>query len=343
MSDVDNDEMNDTTAEEAAKTLAATDATCDRPADETSVSPAAAVAAVEETRVSPATAQDAEGEGAAASAKPAFSKRAEIIAAVACCLVAVVAIAGALGGFSQSGTQGGSAERATVSQEADGADAQGGQDAQAQDGAAAAAQDGAAAGDQAVAGDQSEAPAQDSASDQGSDASTPTDQQGGSSAGSGGNSSPSGSSSSSGSGSTTTESEADRDPEPTPAPAPTPEPDYTPTPQPATIQVYITIDSSRANHYDSSWPTSMGGGTVTLSQGASVYDALCALGVSVGGNSYYVSSINGLAEKACGGGSGWTYSVDGVYPNRACGRYTLSGGETIRWVYSTDDEPTISM
>ncbi len=342
MSDVDNDEMNDTTAEEAVKTTAVTDATSDRPADETSVSPAAAVAAVEETRVSPATAQDAEGEGEAA-AKPAFPKRAGIIAAVACCLVAVATIAGAFGGFSQPASQGGSAEQTTVSQEADGSDAQGGQG---QDGGTAAdGQGDAAAGDQAAADatDQSQAPAQDGASDQGSDGSASGDQQGGSSAGSGGNSSSNSSSSGSSSGSTTTEPEADPDPEPTPAPAPTPEPDYTPTPQPATIQVYITIDSSRANHYDSSWPTSMGGGTVTLAQGASVYDALCALGVSVGGNSYYVSSINGLAEKACGGGSGWTYSVDGVYPNRACGRYTLSGGETIRWVYSTDDEPTISM
>ena len=56
----------------------------------------------------------------------------------------------------------------------------------------------------------------------------------------------------------------------------------------------------------------------------------------MGGTSTYVSSINGLAEFDCGSGSGWMYSVDGVYPNKACGKYTLSGGERIVWVYTCD-------
>ena len=86
----------------------------------------------------------------------------------------------------------------------------------------------------------------------------------------------------------------------------------------------------------------MGSATLTLSEGSTVYDALRAMGVSVGGSSYYVSSINGLAEKACGATSGWTYSVNGVFPNKACGRYVLTGGESVRWVYSTDADPTIS-
>lgn len=113
--------------------------------------------------------------------------------------------------------------------------------------------------------------------------------------------------------------------------------------QPSTIIVSVYIDSSRANAYNASWPSTLGGGTVTLNVGATVYDALCALGVSVGGSSYYVSSINGLAEKACGATSGWTYAVNGVFPNYACGRYVLSGGESIQWIYSTPDNPTISM
>ncbi len=87
----------------------------------------------------------------------------------------------------------------------------------------------------------------------------------------------------------------------------------------------------------------MGGGTVTLSEGSSVYDALCALGVSVGGSSSYVSSINGLSQMACGSMSGWTYNVNGVYANKAAGKYILSGGETVNWVYTTNDEPTMPM
>lgn len=123
---------------------------------------------------------------------------------------------------------------------------------------------------------------------------------------------------------------------------PTNSQETTPT-QPNTISVSVNIDSSRAHAYNASWPTSLGSGTVTLQKGATVYDALCAMGVSVGGSSYYVSSIEGLAEKACGKTSGWTYSVDGVFPNYACGRYVLNGGEDIQWVYSTPDNPTISM
>lgn len=107
-----------------------------------------------------------------------------------------------------------------------------------------------------------------------------------------------------------------------------------PDPAPATITVSISIDSSRAHAYDSAWPSSMGSRTVTLSQGASVYDALCAMGVSIGGSSSYVSSINGLAEFSCGQGSGWMYSVNGVFPSKACGKYKLSGGESVRWVYT---------
>lgn len=119
------------------------------------------------------------------------------------------------------------------------------------------------------------------------------------------------------------------------------EPAPAPAPAPSTISVYISIDSSRAQSYG------LGGfsygATVELPQGATVYDALCATGVSISGSSYYVSAINGLAEKQCGNGSGWTYAVNGSFPGKACGRYTLSGGESISWIYSTEKDPTIAM
>ena len=208
------------------------------------------------------------------------------------------------------------------------------------------ATDEATSADAAPEGDAGDADATDAAPDQ-QDAAADASDQGGegassaassgrgvaSSGGAGAGGAASGSAPSSGSASGSSSESATAPSEPA-APAP--------QPKPATITVSVTIDSSRAQRYDSSWPSSMGSRTVTLSEGATVYDALCAMGVSVGGSSYYVSSINGLAEKACGGTSGWTYSVDGTYPNKACGRYVLSGGETVRWVYSTDADPTIS-
>lgn len=120
-----------------------------------------------------------------------------------------------------------------------------------------------------------------------------------------------------------------------------PEPEPAPAPAPSTISVYISIDSSRAQSYG------LGGfsygSTVVLPQGSTVYDALCATGASVSGSSYYVSAINGLAEKQCGNGSGWTYAVNGSFPGKACGRCTLSGGESISWIYSTEKNPTMAM
>ena len=112
-----------------------------------------------------------------------------------------------------------------------------------------------------------------------------------------------------------------------------PEPEPALAPAPSTISVYISIDSSRAQSYG------LGG----FSYGSTVYDALCATGASVSGSSYYVSAINGLAEKQCGNGSGWTYAVNGSFPGKACGRYTLSGDERISWIYSTEKNPTMAM
>jgi hypothetical protein len=101
-----------------------------------------------------------------------------------------------------------------------------------------------------------------------------------------------------------------------------------------TIQVYVEIDSSRAAAYG--WPASMGAASVTLAQGATAYDALKALGVTIGGSSSYVSAIGGLAEKQCGAGSGWLYSVNGTLPNKSAGKYTLSSGDTVKWIYTLE-------
>lgn len=109
----------------------------------------------------------------------------------------------------------------------------------------------------------------------------------------------------------------------------------------STITVYLGIDSSRAAEYGLSGPSASM--SIELDEGATVYDALCASGFSISGSSSYVSAIGGLAEKQCGSGSGWTYAVNGSFPSRACGRYVLSGGESISWIYSTEKDPTMSM
>ena len=103
--------------------------------------------------------------------------------------------------------------------------------------------------------------------------------------------------------------------------------------QPGRVTVTVSVTSSAVGNPVSS------GGTFTFNEGATVYDALCALGLSVNahGSSYgtYVAAIGGLAEKEHGGTSGWMYSVNGVTPNTACSNYVLSNGDNIVWYYVT--------
>ena len=141
-----------------------------------------------------------------------------------------------------------------------------------------------------------------------------------SSAGSGSGSSSSGASSSS-SGSSSSSSSAGGSSQPgTSAPA-------------GTVTVYVSVSSSAVGN-----PVS-GGGTFTFNQGATVYDALCACGLSMNasntGYGIYVSAIGGLAEKEHGGHSGWMYSVNGAVPMTACSNYVLSNGDSVSWHYVT--------
>lgn len=99
------------------------------------------------------------------------------------------------------------------------------------------------------------------------------------------------------------------------------------------VTVTVSVTSSAVGNPVSS------GGTFTFNEGATVYDALCALGLSVNahGSSYgtYVSAIGGLAEKQYGGTSGWMYSVSGTTPMTACSNYVLSNGDNVVWYYVT--------
>ena len=141
-----------------------------------------------------------------------------------------------------------------------------------------------------------------------------------SNAGSGSSSSSSGASSSS-SGSSSSNSSAGGSSQPS-ASAPA-----------GTVTVYVSVSSSAVGN-----PVS-GGGTFTFNQGATVYDALCACGLSMNasntGYGIYVSAIGGLAEKEHGGHSGWMYSVNGAVPMTACSNYVLSNGDSVSWYYVT--------
>lgn len=105
--------------------------------------------------------------------------------------------------------------------------------------------------------------------------------------------------------------------------------------EPSYVTVTVSVTSSAVGNPVSS------GGTFTFNEGATVYDALCALGLSVNAENsplyhgVYVKAIGGLAEKEYGGSSGWCYSVNGVQPMTACSNYVLSNGDNVVWYYVT--------
>ena len=129
------------------------------------------------------------------------------------------------------------------------------------------------------------------------------------------------------------DSEPAPEPEPEPAPAPEPEPEPEPEPVPAAQNIFVgVIITSSAAEGQVNVAT-----TVELPQGATVYDALAESGVALNtkntSSGVYVVGINGLNEKDYGGGSGWTYYVNGAFPLVAASGYVLSDGDTVDWIY----------
>lgn len=97
------------------------------------------------------------------------------------------------------------------------------------------------------------------------------------------------------------------------------------------MNVSVSVDSSAAGGGVSA------SGGFSFAPGATPYDALCALGLSVNARSTgygtYVAAIGGLAEKEHGSQSGWMYSVNGNTPMTACSNYVLSDGDSVVWYY----------
>lgn len=107
-----------------------------------------------------------------------------------------------------------------------------------------------------------------------------------------------------------------------------------PAPAPAnTVTVSVSVSSSAVGN-----PVAASG-TYTFDKGATAYDALCALGLSVNASNtsmgIYVAAIGGLAEKEHGATSGWMYSVNGTAPNYSAGGYKLQDGDSVSWYYVT--------
>ena len=103
-------------------------------------------------------------------------------------------------------------------------------------------------------------------------------------------------------------------------------------------QVAVVFDTSNAHAYNDKFPATLGSFVVPFEQGDTVFDALEKTGVEFESRGRdYVSSIGGIAEKACGPNSGWLYLVDGVQPTKTASDYELAGGETVLWAYTVTE------
>ena len=104
--------------------------------------------------------------------------------------------------------------------------------------------------------------------------------------------------------------------------------------QQKTVTVSVSIDSSAADGSVS------GSGTFTFKEGATPYDALCALRSDVTSSStamgIYVEGIGGLFENDSRypGVSGWKYMVNGQVIMQSAGSYALGDGDHVTWYYT---------
>ena len=109
------------------------------------------------------------------------------------------------------------------------------------------------------------------------------------------------------------------------------------------ITVTISISCEKAREYGKDVPESgyfLAPCKFTAKKGATVFDVLEAAAKENGitltyQSKAYIQAINGLAEKDCGGGSGWTYKVNGTKPNKSAAKYELADGDIIEWYYVT--------
>ena len=78
--------------------------------------------------------------------------------------------------------------------------------------------------------------------------------------------------------------------------------------------------------------------TVTVKQGSTAMDAIkeaCSKAlVEIDETRGYIKSVGTLAEKDCGGASGWLYSVNSTFPNTSSDKYVLTDGDSVELHYT---------
>ncbi len=85
---------------------------------------------------------------------------------------------------------------------------------------------------------------------------------------------------------------------------------------------------------------------ITYEEGESAFDVLLRVcrdeqihlefSQTPGYDSAYIEGIGNLYEFDAGARSGWTYSVNGTFPNKGCSSYILQDGDEVCWQYSCD-------
>ncbi|MDE7124661.1 MAG: DUF4430 domain-containing protein [Eubacterium sp.] len=109
------------------------------------------------------------------------------------------------------------------------------------------------------------------------------------------------------------------------------------------ITVTVSINCKTALKYGADVPQSgyfYSPAKQTAANGATAFDVLEKVCKSNGisltyQQKTYIQAIGGLAEKDCGGASGWTYKVNGIKPPKAASKYVLSDGDIVEWYYVT--------
>lgn len=86
---------------------------------------------------------------------------------------------------------------------------------------------------------------------------------------------------------------------------------------------------------------------VTLEQGSTAMDAIKAActqsSVEIKETRGYIRSIGSLAEKDCGGASGWLYCVNGSFPNTSSDKYVLEANDCIELHYTVKNGDVVRM
>lgn len=127
----------------------------------------------------------------------------------------------------------------------------------------------------------------------------------------------------------------------------------TPTKPPNTITVHLSVDCNTAvaAGYELASAVSDNGiilpkTTFIMEKDATVYDLLkksnLVVASSTSAMGVYVSSIQSLAEKACGSKSGWQYTVNGKYIGTSCDKCVVKDGDVVAWRYTCNNGKDLS-